>query len=102
MTMSAEALDEYLTANPEADRAALHDPVFATEVARIRVVLDHLDTGLKAEGLDAEARRRIGVRLVTDCLLPDARRARVEEHHRLMRELGQVDAAVAAVGPLLP
>ncbi|WP_413808133.1 hypothetical protein [Streptomyces sp. OE57] len=87
MTMSTEALDEYLTANPEAARSALHDAEFAAEVARMRVVLERLDAGLEAEGLDVEARRRVGVRLVTDCLQTDEARARVAEAHRLAREL---------------
>jgi anti-sigma-K factor RskA len=85
--LSDVALDEYLAANPEADRAALHDPQFAAEVARMRTVLDRLDTGLEAEGLDVEARRRIGVRLLADCLLTDEARERVQERHRLAREL---------------
>jgi hypothetical protein len=87
MSLSAVVLDEFLTANPEAARSALHDPAFAAEVARMRAVLGRLDAGLEAEGLDVEARCRVGVRLVTDCLLTDEGRAVAAERLRLARDL---------------
>ncbi|HLL36192.1 MAG TPA: hypothetical protein VK545_20445 [Streptomyces sp.] len=76
-----------MNANPEARKSALHDPVFAAEVARMRIVLDRLDTALEDEGLDQEARRRIGVRLVTDCLLSDQGRAMLREQEHLARSI---------------
>lgn len=92
MSLAITALAEFFTANPETHWAALHDPVLAAEVARMRDVLDRLDGALEAEGLDVEARGRVGVRLVTDCLLTDEARAAQLERERLARG--------ASAGPL--
>ncbi|MFJ7489695.1 hypothetical protein ACIQZB_00290 [Streptomyces sp. NPDC097727] len=87
MSLSAVTLQNFLEANPQAQQAALHDPEFAADVARLRTVLDQLDAALDAEGLDSEARRRVGARLVGGCLLTDKGRAEQRERERLMRSL---------------
>lgn len=86
MSLGITALEEFFTANPEGHWSALHNPVMAAEVARMRAVLDRLDASLEDEGLDVEARRRVGVRLVTDCLLTDQARAAEAQLHRLARD----------------
>ena len=44
----------HLDGNPDAHRAALHDPQFAAELHRLRTILGHLDTTLLTEGAGDE------------------------------------------------
>ncbi|MFD3612367.1 hypothetical protein ACFWXA_30735 [Streptomyces atroolivaceus] len=95
-----QALREHLDRNPEAQRAALHDPQYAADVHRLRTVLGHLDAALAAEGLGDEARQRVATRLVTDCLGTDEAnermRARTEAVKKLMEQsVVHVDAETA-------
>lgn len=81
---------EHLARNPKAQHAALHDPEYAAEVHRLRMVLDSLHAALSAEGMPAEARHRVGARLVADCLGTDEAnermRARTEAVKKLMEQ----------------
>lgn len=78
---------DYLSSNPDARAARLNDATFAAEVTRLELVLGRLDGLLVAEGLDDEARHRVGKGLVEGLLLPDDARARIEEQQRTARAL---------------
>lgn len=93
LSLADAALGEYLDRNPDARAAQLHDPEFAADVHRLRTVLDHLDAALTAEGLDEEARRRVGAGLVARCLPTDEVRERMRERERLARELATLPPA---------
>ncbi|MFD4315008.1 hypothetical protein [Streptomyces sp. NPDC058548] len=73
------ALNEHMHGNPEAQRAAVHDPEYAAEVHRLRTVLGDLDVALADEGLSGEARHRIEARLVAECLGTDEANARMRD-----------------------
>lgn len=99
------ALREHLDRNPEARHAALHDPEYAAEVHRLRMVLVHLDTALTAEGLPGEARQRISARLVADHLGTDEANARgVRDRARAVQDLWRAagSASRRAGRPLCP
>ncbi|THA54243.1 hypothetical protein [Streptomyces sp. A1136] len=86
-TLGDVALREHLQRNPEAQHAALHDPEFAAETHRLRQVLDHLDAALAAEGLDDEARKRVGAHLAAECLGTDDSNARMRDRAQAVRSL---------------
>ncbi|MFC8723743.1 hypothetical protein [Streptomyces bacillaris] len=73
-----QLLRAHLDANPDADRAALHDAQHAATVHQLRTVLDRLGHALAAEGVtDEDLARRVGARLVTDLLGTDEANARI-------------------------
>ncbi|MFE0763704.1 hypothetical protein [Streptomyces smyrnaeus] len=88
---SDAVLRGHLDRNPEAQRAALHDPQYAAEVHRLRLMLGYLDEALAAEGLSDKARHRVGSRLVAGCLGTDETNARA----RSVQELLTRDVATA-------
>lgn len=57
------------------------------EVRRLRTVLGHLDAALADESLTAEARQRIGARLVPDCLGTDEANARLRDRAQAVQSL---------------
>ncbi|MFJ5890298.1 hypothetical protein [Streptomyces californicus] len=74
-----QLLRDYLDRNPDANRAALHDPQYAAEVHRLRTTLDRLGHALATEGItDEDMARRVGARLVTDLLGTDESNARMQ------------------------
>ncbi|WP_019548617.1 hypothetical protein [Streptomyces sulphureus] len=91
------ALLEYLARNPKAQHAALHDPEYAAEVHRLRMVLDSLHAALSAEKMPAEARHRVGARLVADCLGTDEANVRMRDQARRAQQLLTQPAGFAPV-----
>ncbi|MCF3960276.1 hypothetical protein [Streptomyces fuscigenes] len=83
MSLTESLLRTFMENNPQAHYAALHDVEEAATVHRTRIVLEALSTALEAEGLDMEARRRVGTRLVDTCLLSDRARKWRSEVERL-------------------
>ncbi|MFD3978269.1 hypothetical protein ACFWR6_06750 [Streptomyces griseus] len=74
-----QLLRDHLDANPDADRAVLHDPQYAADVNRLRTTLDRLGHALAAEGVtDEDLARRVGARLVADLLGTDESNARMQ------------------------
>lgn len=74
-----QLLRDHLDRNPDANRAALHDPQYAADVHRLRTTLDRLGHALAAEGItDEDQARRVGARLVTDLLGTDESSARMQ------------------------
>ncbi|MFF4179698.1 hypothetical protein [Streptomyces sp. NPDC001750] len=84
--ITGQIICEHLDANPESGRALLHDPQYAAETHRLRMVLNHLDEALADEGLTGEARHRVGARLAAAWLGTDAAHARVQFAKQLMAQ----------------
>jgi hypothetical protein len=86
---AAAAIQAFLNADPEAQRAHLHDPQFRWDLSLFQPVLEELNAALAAEGLNSEARARVGARLLArGVATPEQRKRRREELKTLERTAG--------------